>query len=100
MAGSDDPAIVNTRVINNLLSSQAVAKLKATFGGNISDGERSALDKLQGINAVSREERAIIMRDAYKALQSIVRKNQTRLDQIRSGEYRMTEQLPETLGEE
>lgn len=93
-AGSDDPLLVNTNVINNLLSSQAVNRLKGTFGGNISDGERAALEKLQGINAVSKEERATIMRDAYKALQSIMRKNQTRLDQIVSGEYRMTQPLP------
>jgi hypothetical protein len=42
-AGSKDPTIVNTRILNNLLGSQGLAKLKATFGGAPTEGERAIL---------------------------------------------------------
>ena len=89
-ANSKDPVIVNTRVINNLLSSQGLAKLRATFGGNPTEGERSILLELEGIGAKTKDERGKIILRAYQVLQDRVAREQARLDKINSGAYRTT----------
>jgi hypothetical protein len=94
-AGSKDPVIVNTRIINNLLGSQGLAKLKATFGGAPTEGERAILMELEGIGSKTREERAAIIKRTYKVLQDRMAREQARLDQINSGAYRMTTPLEE-----
>jgi hypothetical protein len=94
-AGSKDPVIVNTRIINNLLGSQGLAKLKATFGGAPTEGERAILMELEGIGSKTREERAAIIKRTYKVLQDRMAREQARLDQITSGAYRMTTPLEE-----
>jgi hypothetical protein len=81
-AGSKDPVIVNTRILNNLLGSQGLAKLKATFGGSPTEGERAILMELEGIGSKTKEERGAVIKQA-------------RLDQINSGAYRMTTPLEE-----
>ncbi len=97
-AGSNDPTIVNTRVINNLLGAQGLAKLRATFGGNPTEGERAILLELEGIGSKTREERATIVRRAYRVLQDRVAREQQRVDALKSGAYRVTEPL--TTGEQ
>jgi hypothetical protein len=92
-AGSKDPTIVNTRILNNLLGSQGLAKLKATFGGAPTEGERAILMELEGIGSKTKEERGAIIKRAYKVLQDRVAREQTRLDQITSGAYRTTTPL-------
>lgn len=92
-AGSNDPTIVNTRVINNLLGSQGLAKLRATFGGNPTEGERAILLELEGIGSKTKEERGAIIKRTYKVLQDRVAREQARLDQITSGAYRTTTPL-------
>lgn len=92
-AGSKDPVIVNTRILNNLLGSQGLAKLKATFGGAPTEGERAILMELEGIGSKTKEERAAIIKRTYKVLQDRVAREQTRLDQITSGAYRTTTPL-------
>jgi predicted transcriptional regulator len=86
-AGSKDPTIVNTRLINNLLGAQGLAKLRATFGGSPTEGERTILLELEGIGAKTKEERGAIIKRAYKALQDRVAREQRRLDDIKSGAY-------------
>lgn len=90
-AGSKDPKVVNTRVMENLLGAQGLAKLRATFGGNPTEGERAILLELEGIGAKSREERAEIMKRAYTVMQDRVKREQKRLKEITTGTYRMTE---------
>jgi hypothetical protein len=92
-AGSKDPTIVNTRVLNNLLGSQGLAKLRATFGGSPTEGERSILLELEGIGAKTKDERGQIIKRAYKVLQDRQAREQSRLDQINLGAYRMTTPL-------
>jgi hypothetical protein len=87
-AGSDDPKIVNTRRIDNLLGSQALESLKAVFGGAPTEGERAILLDLQGIGAKSLEERAEIMLRAYEVLQDRQARDTKRLEDILSGSYR------------
>lgn len=87
-AGSNDPKIVNTRRIDNLLGSQALESLKAVFGGAPTEGERAILLDLQGIGAKSLEERAEIMLRAYEVLQDRQARDTKRLEDILSGSYR------------
>ena len=86
--GSDDPMIVNTRRIENLLGQQALGTLKAVFGGNPTEGERAILLELQGIGAKSLEERGEIMLRLYEVLQERQARETKRLDDILSGAYR------------
>ena len=92
-AGSKDPTIVNTRILNNLLGAQGLAKLKSTFGGNPTEGERAIMLELEGIGSKTKEERAAIIKRTYKVLQDKQAREQTRLDQINSGAYRSTTPL-------
>ncbi len=87
-AGSKDTKLVNTRTMENLLGEQALSQLKTTFGSAPTEGERKILMDLQGIGAKSREERAIIMRNAFKSLQSARERQQKRLNEINQGLYR------------
>jgi len=89
-AGSKDPKLANTREQANLLDRGALAQLKATFPGAISDAETRALRELQGLGAKSVEERARIMKNGYRALKSIDERSKRRLDEIKRGVYRDT----------
>lgn len=86
-AGSKDPKIVNTRIINNLLGSQALEKLREKFGGSPTEGERTVLLELEGIGSKTLEERAAIMKRAYKVLKARIAKQEKRLQDIGSGAY-------------
>jgi len=86
----DNPRVVATRTMENLLKSQALAKLKDTFPGAISNDERKALEALQGIDSFSVEERGRIIRRAYESLQSARARQAKRLNEIRQGLYRDT----------
>lgn len=90
-AGSKDPKVVNTRVMENLLGAQGLAKLKATFGGAPTEGERQILMELEGIGAKTRDERAAIMKRTYSVLAERIKREQKRLQDISTGRYRMTE---------
>jgi len=94
-AGSDDPIVVNTREINNLLGSQALASLKAIFGGSPTEGEKNILLELQGIGAKSKTERGEIMLRLYEVLQDRKARMTVRLNDIISGGYKTYEPLPE-----
>ena len=89
-AGSKDPKLANTREQANLLDKGALAQLKATFPGAISDAETRALRELQGLGAKSVEERARIMKNGFRALKSIDERSKRRLDEIKRGVYRDT----------
>lgn len=89
-AGSKDPKVQNTREMENLLSSGAVEKLKASFGGNPTEGERDILLSLEGLGAKSKEERAKIMKNTYIKLKAVRAARQKRLNEISSGLYRNT----------
>jgi hypothetical protein len=96
-AGSKDPKLANTREQINLLEKGALAQLKSTFPGAISDAETRTLKELQGINAKSIEERGRIMRNAFRALKAIDERSKRRLADIRQGTYRDTTPTPEGL---
>lgn len=87
-AGSTDPTVVNTRVLKNLLESQALEKLKATFGAGITNAEREVLTDLQGAGAKSIKEREEILMRTYEVLQDIQARQTKKLEDILSGAYR------------
>ena len=89
--GSKDPRVLNTRRVDNLLGQQALAKLKATFGGNPTEGERAILLELEGIGAKTKEQRAAIIKRAYRALKSRRDREALRLNDISKGAYRATQ---------
>lgn len=88
--GSKDPKVIATRYQANLLSKQAIEKLRASFGGNPTEGERAALLALEGIDAKSREERALILRNTYSLLKARVERDRKKLADINAGLYRQT----------
>lgn len=90
LVGSKDERLLNTRLQENLLTSQALAGLKSAFGAAPTEGERKILLDIQGIGAKSREERAVIMKNAYQALQTARSRHQKRLGEIGQGLYRET----------
>jgi hypothetical protein len=96
-AGSTDERVINTRILKNLLSEQAITTLKDSFGGNPTEGERQAVLALAGVDALSRQEREAIILRLYEKFQARREQTQRKLDAIRSGEYFMYQ--PET-GEE
>ena len=87
---SDDPKVVATRTMENLLAKGALEKLRGAFGGNPTEGERKILLELEGIGAKSKAERAEILMNAYSALQTARTRSQKRLNEINTGLYRNT----------
>lgn len=89
-----DPRVVATREQENLLSKGAIDKLRASFGGNPTEGERAALLALEGIDAKSKDERAKIMRNTYGLLKARREREQKRLSDVSAGLYRETTPTP------
>jgi hypothetical protein len=89
-AGSKDAKVIATREQENLLQKAALSQLKSTFPGAISNDERKALQDVQGIGAKSKEERAVIMKNAYNAIKSVNARHRKRLNEIKEGLYRDT----------
>lgn len=98
-AGSTDPKLVNTREIENLLSRGAVGNLRVAFGGNPTEGERKILLDLEGIGAKSIQERERIMMNTARALRASRQRQAERLQRIKEGSYRETQQTPNTEAE-
>ena len=94
-SGSKDPKVVATRELENLLKKASLSQLKATFPGAISNDERAALDAVQGLDAKSKDERAIIMKNAFTALKSVSERHRRRLSEINQGIYRDTAPIEE-----
>ena len=86
-----DPVVKNTRLQQNLLTEQALGRLKATFGNMPTEGERKILLEIQGIGAKSRAERAEIMKRTYFVLMQRLDHEKKRLAEIVSGKYRIVE---------
>jgi hypothetical protein len=94
-SGSKDPKVVATRELENLLKKASLSQLKATFPGAISNDERAALDAVQGLDAKSKTERSVIMKNAFTALKSVSERHRRRLSEINQGIYRDTAPIEE-----
>jgi hypothetical protein len=97
---SNDPKVVATREMENLLSRGAIDKLKASFGGNPTEGERKIILELEGIGAKSRAERDRIMLASFDALRNRRAREAKRLEDILSGDYALKTQEPKPEGGE
>jgi hypothetical protein len=87
-AGLDDPKTRNTARIRTLLSEAAISQLRDTFGSQITDSERAALDNLQGaLSRTPAQRREILERTIDELERSLVRQRNLARD-ITSGEYR------------
>lgn len=90
--GSDHPKVIATRTQANLLGSQALSQLKSYFGSAPTEGERAILMSLQGIDAKSKKEREVIMKNAVESVKSKYKRDKARLTEINAGAYRTTQQ--------
>ena len=85
--GSDAEKVVNTRRIKNLLTEQALGRLKQIFGGNPTEGENKILREIQGVDALSLKEREEIMLNIYDQIDQRLNIERRRLNEITSGAY-------------
>lgn len=89
-AGSKDQKLLNTRILDNLLSTGAISQLREKFGSQFTQAEGKLWIDLQGVGSKSKEERAKIMVNMYKALDAKTSLLQKRLNEINQGLYRNT----------
>jgi hypothetical protein len=97
--GSKDPKVLNTKELLNLLKSAMISSASEKLKGVLSDSDIKLLQSIAGLDAASREERASIMKNAYRALKAGRAAQQKRLDEITKGLYRETTPAPATAGE-
>jgi len=84
----NNPYVVATRIQANLLGNQVIEKLRASFGGNPTEGERNFLRDLSGVNSLSREERAAIIQRGINELRKRMDREQEEIQFITSGRSR------------
>lgn len=88
LSGSNDPKLINTRTLENLLKSQAITSAAEKLKGVLSDSDIKLIMSIAGLDANSPEERANILREAYIKLQAGQKRLQQRLQDVSSGAYR------------
>ena len=86
--GSENPRVLNTAEIRNILSEAAINRLRESFGSQITDSERAALQELQGALSRTPAERRRILERTREQLQRSLEREQRRLRDIMSGAYR------------
>ena len=74
----------NTQILKNILTSQALTSLKATFGGNVSEGERAILLSVQGLDSRTRAERQRILERAYEVMYNLAEKTKNDMEEIKN----------------
>lgn len=96
LSGAKSEKLTNTRIMENLLGSQALEQLKVIFGGAPTEGERAILLDLQGMGAKSLDERAEIIKRAAQLVRQREVRARRKLDEIRSGRYKaVTSEQPQ-----
>jgi hypothetical protein len=87
-AGSDAPKVRNTARIRTLLSEAAIDRLRESFGSQITDSERSALENLQGALARTPAQRREVLQNSLAELERSQARQRRLVQDITSGEYR------------
>ena len=95
----DDPKVTATDTQERLLTQNALAGLKAAFGGNPTEGERAVMLLTQGIKSNNLETRKRAIEDAIETVKSQFKVRQQRLADINAGKYRKTSDVVSTLDE-
>lgn len=83
------PKVLATEQLEQLLTKSALDSMKATFGGNPTEGERAILLTTQGLNASSAGSRRQQIETALNMTKAQKERKERELDEIRSGGYRM-----------
>jgi hypothetical protein len=89
-AGSKDPKVVNTGVLDNLLKLGALSTAATTLKTQISDSDMKMLNQVQGSGAKSKQERAAILEAAKVRMRNLYMQKKAKLAEINSGAYRET----------
>ena len=84
----EDPTVVNTGKLVNLLSTESLSRMKDVFGSNPTEGERAAQAQLSGALAKSKEVRKDIMLNYMEQLQKRMALEEKRLKQLNQGTSR------------
>lgn len=84
---SDDPTYVATENLDNLITKGALESLRATFGGNPTEGERKILLELQASSSKPKAVREQVYRRAMEMAQKRLDRESQRLRGLKSGEY-------------
>lgn len=84
----EDPTVVNTGKLVNLLSAESLSRMKDVFGSNPTEGERAAQAQLSGALAKSKEVRKDIMLNYMEQLQKRMALEEKRLKQLDEGTSR------------
>jgi hypothetical protein len=84
---SDDPTYVATESLDNLVTKGALESLRATFGGNPTEGERRILLDLQASSSKPKAVRQEIYQRALEAAKLRIDRESRRLSGLKSGEY-------------
>lgn len=92
----NDPRVLATRELENLLKSEMIGSAAEKMKGVLSDSDIKLLKEVQGVDAKSPEERQRILINAYKALQRGRAKQQKRINEINAGLYRSTTPITNT----
>jgi hypothetical protein len=80
-----------TQELTNVVTNQALDNLRATFGGNPTEGERKILLQVQGAASQSPAVRKTIYENAMQAAEARTAFNQKIADDMRSGKYLLPE---------
>lgn len=88
--GSKDPKVLNTKELMNLLKSAMISSASQKLTGVLSDSDIKLLQSVAGIDSKSKEERAQVLKNAYRALQAGRAAQEKRLQEITRGLYRET----------
>lgn len=83
----DRPGALATDELSNVITNQALASLRATFGGNPTEGERKILLDVAGSVSQPREVRRRIYESALQAAQKRLRFNEEKARRLRAGTY-------------
>lgn len=98
--GSKDPKVLSTREMDNLLKSGMISGAAEKMKGVLSDSDIKLLQSVSGLDAKSKEERAAILKNAYRSLRTARLAQQKRLNEISQGLYRETSPAPAGPGED
>ena len=88
-AGNQDPKVVNTGVLDNLLKLGALSTAATTLKTQISDSDMKMLNQVQGAGAKSRQERDAILKAAMVRMENMYQEKKSKLAEIVSGKYRI-----------
>ena len=95
----DNPKVTATDTQERLLTQNALAGLRAAFGGSPTEGERAVMLLTQGIKSNNLETRKRAIEDAIETVKSQFKVRQQRLADINAGKYRQTSDVVPTLEE-